>query len=1158
MKKILGLDLGTTSIGWAYVLENKKNGGEIKKLGVRIIPLSTKEKNEFNNGNQISTNAARTLKRGSRRNNQRFKQRRDNLISKLLELDFIQDANDLKTDDGLALYEARARAVSEKVSKVDFAKILVLINKKRGYQSNRKANNDESQTDYLEKIVNRDRELTNRGITVGQKLFELLQSNPLESLKNLVFLRISYVKEFDAIWQEQSKYYSELTSEIKHIIRDRIIFFQRDLKSQKGLLSKCMFEKSYRVIPVSSPVFQEFRIWQRLHDIRIKNRRHQEEILSQEEKEFLFDILQESEELTGKAILKKLKLNTKEYSLNFKKIQGNVTRAKLLKIFTETGYDIEGILDLDMTVSGDDFDKQPFMQLWHLIYSAKDDEKLVRKLKEKFFFNEEQAREISKINYRLQYGSLSTKAIRNILPFMEKGLEYSEACSAAGYRHSDWMTKEENEIRKLDERLELVRRNSLRNPVVEKVLNQVVNLVNAIIDDKELGRPDEIRIEMARELKMPAKKRKSLTANIRDKTKRHEKIRKILLEEYGLKSVSRNDIIKYKLADEVNWISIYSGKPIDHSLLFTSNYYDIEHIIPKSRLFDDSYLNKTICEASINKEKGNRTAFDYMETLGESIFKQYLARVDELGKLKNFPKAKHKKLLMQQKDIPTDFINRQINETQYIARATAGMLKKICRNVLVTSGAVTALLRESWELPFVIQELNLDRYRALNQTKYKDIKTNGNGRKRVEVLFRKDKSGKEIPWSKRQDHRHHAVDALVVACTKQAYIQKLNTLNQQFDKRESLREAAWKFLPPWKGFRDDTKKSLESLLVSYKEKNKVTTKSRNYLKRKGGERDIVQITETPRGPLHKETIYGKNRSYLRQKTPLKKVTNDNLHLVCDKELRDLLSKHLKVNGGDSKKTFNTKKNPIFYQGNLLEEVQMFEEYYVVRKPINKELNIDKVVDGAIRKLLESRLDAFGNDKSKAFADLDSSPIYLNKAAGIVVKSVRVREYASQVEALHHNGEKPVDFVFPKNNHHIAFYREEKGKVFAEGVSFFDAVKRKLAGEPVVKKEYGKGVDYLFNIQKGDFFIFFDEEVTLETNLLDKKNYAQISKRLYRVQKISMRKTAPNIMFRHHYETTVTGIEPFSFKHIQSLSNLIGKCQKVQVNILGDIIKVGEY
>ncbi|QMU63866.1 MAG: hypothetical protein GKR88_05875 [Flavobacteriaceae bacterium] len=450
MKKTLGLDLGTASIGWAFIheAENDQETSKIIKTGVRIVPLTKEEKDEFSKGNALSTNLSRTQKRGARRNNQRFKQRRDKLISILKDIGFIKNTNDLLSTNSLDLYQNRAMAATSKIEKKELAKVLFLLNGKRGFKSNRKANSEATDSNYLAGITERDQELSDRGITVGQKLYELLRINPLARLRGRIYSRSSYLNEFETIWKEQAKHYPELTESLKEIIRDTIIFYQRDLKSQKGLLSECEFEKNHKVIPVSSPLFQEFRIWQRLHDIDIKDRSSNKHILTHEQKKVLFDKLQEVPKMTSTQILRALGLNTKEYSINFDKIDGNTTRFELVSIFNRLGYDTLDVLDLDIYQKGNDFDKQPVMQLWHLIYSAKSNENLIKNLKLKFAFNEEQASEIvSKINYTLRYGSLSSRAIRKILPHMERGLNYSDACKEAGYNHSKALTKEENESR---------------------------------------------------------------------------------------------------------------------------------------------------------------------------------------------------------------------------------------------------------------------------------------------------------------------------------------------------------------------------------------------------------------------------------------------------------------------------------------------------------------------------------------------------------------------------------------------------------------------------------------------------------------------------------------------------------------------------------------
>jgi len=1158
MKKILGLDLGTTSIGWAFIteVESKKEASNIVRTGVRIIPLTVNEKDEFSKGNALSTNLERTQKRGARRNNQRFKQRRDKLLKILFDLDLISNVDDLKTDKSLDLYKQRALAIEQKIEKVDLAKVFFLLNGKRGYQSNRKTNDTENDSTYLSEISDRDNELVERTITVGQKLYELLEINSLACLKNRVYSRKSYNNEFDSIWKEQSKHYPKLTKELKKIIKDEIIFYQRDLKSQKGLLSECEFEKHHKVIPASSPLFQEFRIWQRLHDIVIKNRFSEEYDLGQDQKESLFDKLQESSKLTEKNILKELGLNTNEYSLNFKKIEGNTTRHQLLEIFEAIKYDIDDVLELDYTIRGNEFDKQSFMQLWHLIYSAKNSDHLIKNLKIKFSFNNEQAKTIAdQVHYQLRYGSLSARAIRKLLPYMQQGYNYTDACEQAGYRHSNWRTNQEKENWKPQE-LKLLQKNSLRNPVVEKVMNQLVNVVNSIIKDESLGRPDEIRIEMARELRMNAKNRKKLTSRINDNTKKHETIRRILRTEFNIPRPSRNDIIKYKLAEETNWISLYSGNPIQPSRLFTQDY-DIEHIIPKARLFDDSFLNKTLCESVINREKGNKTAFDYMASKDETSLNTYVSLIKSNKKM--YP-PKKEKLLITSENIPEGFINRQLSETQYIAKKAIEILSKVSKEITHTSGSITDLLKDQWELPYVIQDLNLDKYREIGQTESRDIKTNGNKVKKVEQIFHLDKKGEKVFWSKRDDHRHHALDAIVVALTKQHHIQHLNTLNASFEKRynesdDNVKIAAQKFEVPWRNLREDVKQALDSTLISFKQKNKVVTKNINKTKTKNKEN--TQITLTPRGQLHEETIYGKIKQLNTKHILLnKRFLIKYVELIVDEAIKNLVKQQLQKFNNDPTKAFDTKilkNNPLIHNESPLKEVICFDEIFVIRKPINETLKIETVIDKGIQTILKKRLDAFEGNKKLAFTNLDEKPIYLNKNKTIEIKRVKIKSKYSDLLDLGRG------YVNSGNNHHIAIYKDENDKTHGEKISFIEAVERVRQGVSVINKQHELGWDYLFNLQINDYFIFYDDTLTPEIDVFNKANYSLISKNLFRVQKLSISTNGqPNFIFRHHLETTPKTVSGFAYKGIYSYGKLIGKCQKVQLNNLGELIKIGEY
>lgn len=735
MKKILGLDLGCNSIGWALVneAENTEEISSIIKLGVRVNPLTVDEMQNFEKGKSITTNADRTLKRSMRRNLQRYKLRRDTLIEVLKEHGFITDSTLLSEHGNKTTFETyrlRAKAAVEEISLEKFARVLLMINKKRGYKSSRKAkgsedgvlidgmdvarklyeegltpgelclqileagkknlpdfyrsdlqnefdriwnfqkqfnpelfcdavkeevrgknrsqtwailakffvwsekesvwNEKEARTEervkeyklvglkrdtkgnelklenyrwrvqalseqlnpeivaivlqeingqisassgYLGAISDRSKQLYFNRQTVGQYLMSELEKDPNVSLRNRVFYRQDYLDEFDRIWEKQAEFHGELTVELKKEIRDIIIFYQRRLKSQKGLISFCEFEKrevvveedgrkknktvGCRVIPRSHPLFQEFKIWQTLNDIEVfawdkQSKRKKADkssilfdnsedallvegkrFLYQEEKELLAKELFVKESMKKAEVLKLLFENYQELDLNFKQIDGNHTGfalfsayskmiekygyepvdfkrsadeiiEKLETIFTNLGWNTE-LLSIDLSKEDKELERQSYFRLWHLLYSFEGDNtptgngKLLEKIMQLCDVEKEYAVELANVSFQEDYGSLSAKAIKKILPYLKEGNQYDVACDYAGYRHSrSSLTKDEIENKILKDKLEILPKNSLRNPVVEKILNQMVNLINTLIDT--YGKPDEIRVELAREL----------------------------------------------------------------------------------------------------------------------------------------------------------------------------------------------------------------------------------------------------------------------------------------------------------------------------------------------------------------------------------------------------------------------------------------------------------------------------------------------------------------------------------------------------------------------------------------------------------------------------------------------------------------------------------
>lgn len=1149
-------------------------------------------------------------------------------------------------------YNWRSRAVSEKLEREQAAYVITEIN-----------NNLNNSSGYLGAISDRSKELYFNKETVGQNLYRQLQQNPHIRLKNQVFYRKDYLDEFEAIWDCQKQFHPELTDGLKTEIRDIAIFYQRKLKSQKSLISFCEFESQEKIIngskkiiglkvaPKSSPLFQECKIWQVLHNLEFRNKATKEVFVPDAEaKQQLFDELNLKGNLSASEAIKVIGYKSKDWEANYATLEGNRTNKTLydayLKILEMEGYDENllklsgkdeiniaelnataseikqmvksifevlnintGVLDFNAELDGKAFEQQASYQLWHLLHSYEGDnsnsgnEKLYELLEKKFGFKKEHAKVLANIVLSDDYGNLSAKAMRRIYPFIKEN-KYSVACELAGYRHSAAsLTKEEIENRELQPRLELLKKNSLRNPVVEKILNQMINVVNALIDAenkklKEQGLPenfhfDEIRIELARELKKNAKERAEMITNINAAKILHEKIIKILQDEFGVKNPTRNDIIRYKLYEELKnngYKDIYTNTYIPREILF-SKQVDIEHIIPQSKLFDDSFSNKTVVYRQTNLDKGNQTAYDYIESkFGAEKLQEYKDRVEMLYKQKEgaISKAKYQKLLKKESEIGEGFIERDLRDSQYIAKKAKDMLLEISKYVAPTSGQITDRLREDWNLVNVMQELNFDKFKKLGLT---------------EQIEKKDGTFKEriVDWSKRNDHRHHAMDALTIAFTKRSFIQYLNHLNARKNEADKFHVAIKGieeketfvvtddegnkkrvFKEPVPNFRQIAKEHLENVLVSHKAKNKVATKNKNKIKTKQGEK--IKTILTPRGQLHKETVYGKIKlPVISEERVGAKFDEATISCVANTTFKRLLLQRLQENSNDPKKAFAGKnalaKNPIYLDETkaqtLPEKVKLvrYEDDYTIRKDITPDLRIDKVIDAGVRNILEERLKEFGGNAKEAFSNLDKNPIWLNKGKGISIKRVTISG-VKNAEALHYkkdhlgkeildeNGNRiPVDFVSTGNNHHVAIYRDADGNLQENVISFFEAVERANQGIPVIDKTFNvhSGWQFLFTMKQNEYFVFPNEQSGFNPNeidLLDKKNYKLISPNLFRVQKIASK----NYFFRHHLETNVEEkkeLKDVAYKPQLGLNGINGII-KVRINHIGEIIQVGEY
>ena len=494
----------------------------------------------------------------------------------------------------------------------------------------------------------------------------------------------------------------------------------------------------------------------------------------------------------------------------------------------------------------------------------------------------------------------------------------------------------------LEAYLEDFKQYSLRNPIVEKVVTETLRVVRDIWQQYGGGQAnffDEIHIELGRELKNTSKERERLSKQNQENENTNLRIKKLLAElkedaniqnvrpyslvqqellkiyeegvfsstdeiEEDIQKIRKKaepttpEIQRYKLWLEQKYKSPYTGEVISLTKLFTEEY-EIEHIIPQSRYYDDSLSNKVICESAVNKLKTNQLGLEFIQNHhGEKVRiagnKEVTIFTEEQYKefvkkyyANNLPKQQ--KLLLN--DIPEKMVARQMNDTRYISKYVSEILSKIVRsdekdegvnskNIIPCTGKITTALKQDWGLNDVWNELILPRFERMNQLTQTQLFTSYNDR------LQKNLPTVPIEYSqgfqkKRIDHRHHAMDALVIACATREHINYMNNqhaLDKSKDKKEKQQSRIdlrtilcekknnnWQFKKPWRTFTQEAKEALEHIVVSFKQNLRVINKATNYYE-KWEEKNGVLVKKKVkqegtnwaiRKPLHKETVSGK-------------------------------------------------------------------------------------------------------------------------------------------------------------------------------------------------------------------------------------------------------------------------------------------------------------
>jgi CRISPR-associated endonuclease Csn1 len=507
---------------------------------------------------------------------------------------------------------------------------------------------------------------------------------------------------------------------------------------------------------------------------------------------------------------------------------------------------------------------------------------------------------------------------------------------------------------------------------------------------------------------------------------------------------------------------------------------------------------------------------EYIETKPANEQETYKQRVAEAFEEHRISKTKRDHLLWRRADIPQDFIERQLRQSQYIAVKAVEILQQGIRQVWTSGGSVTDFLRHQWGYDEILHTLNLPRYRQVEElTEWVHFEHAGQEHEEERIKN----------WTKRIDHRHHAIDALTVALTRQSYIQRLNTLEAshsemekqvkesgtQYNEKKSILEK-WVAEQPHFSVGDVTNK-VDGILVSFRAGKRVTTPARRAIF-KNGKRTIVQTgLQVPRGALTEETVYGK---------------------LSDK--------------------------------------------FVVKYPLDHpSMKPENIIDPTIRALVQKRIAERGKDAFK-------EPLY--SAEGMAIKSVRCFTSLSEngvVPVKFDENGQAIGYAKKGNNHHIAIYQDKDGQYQEMVVSFWDAVERKKYGVPgvitqphelwnnIMDKDLPQEFlaklpqddwQYILSMQENEMFVLGMEEDEFN-DAIEKKDYGTLNKHLYRVQKISHREYT----FRYHTETKVddkyegvgngrsTSISIGASMPIKSISALLSKFpHKVKIDIMGRITK----
>lgn len=1041
-KYTLGLDLGSSSLGWALI-ELGANDTPLRLInaGVRIFdPGVVGGEAEIEKGRDKSKASERRLARQRRKQTYRKSLRQKQLFRLLQQHGLLPSAENGKSqnfsaqrhqilnglDKQLAIawrgkatvpgsvldladqslvYLLRRNAVESQLSPFEIGRILYHLAQRRGYFSNgldEDDANDSGQTDVPRSM---EAEKKSRKMRVGKEktlgevatgisslradmevkgtqylgsYFALV--NPHEKrIRHQWTERAMFVEEFTAIWHKQKQFYPELlTDELEAKIR-YWLFFQRPLASANHLIGFCELEKGERRAPWATLEAQRFRLLQKVNDLRVIERGiPNERPLRSEERGRILEYLETKGDLSFKG-LKDLLGSSGILGFNLERgtkdrIESNRVNVHMLRVFgdrwnTLSQGDKHKAVEQWRTVKPENLE-QIGIEQWHLDgFAAKrwGDTKLARPPKD--------------------YCNLSRLALSKVLPLMEGGCPFKTVereiygTRFSGVKPLDFVPRVMDYLP------------SITNPAVMRALSELRKVVNAIV--REYGKPYQIRIELARELRKNRRDRERQFLDNKARQEKREKGARWILQQQNRPNPTDQDIRdvppymieKWLLAEECHWVCPYTCKAINYANLFTYPEFEVEHIIPLSRCTDNSFANKTLCHRSENQKKSGNTPWEAYHDDDEH-WAQILKRVSQFAngpRIGDHPKLRRFKLRSLEEI--EGFTRRQLTDTRYTSKLagrllmalyggrdtaalvdddTAEFFDKTGRRIFVSTGGVTKLLRDAWLLhPNAVLELP-----SMND---------GERRK-----------GKD-----RSDHRHHAVDALVIGLTTEQQVRNVSLHAQSkmgnkwpLDYRDLVRGLK----APWSDRDRFLGDLFQRMLVSHKPEKKLA------------------------GALHIDTIYPQPK-------------------------RD---------PKDGKYYVSLRRSVVGITDRQVQEIQG-----------------DDVREAVKCKLVEHR----GNSKKFDPDDLSTLPVLKARDGRLIpIKKVHVREARTPETLTPFPGNR---YVESESIHHFELFVRRDAKNREEWthvpVSIIEAHARHSGKKPVISRIHpeDRDADFLFSLAKGD-------------------------------------------------------------------------------------------